>query len=301
VAKYGQMREDYVVLPGDQPRLVDPSLLPPARRYRHISDADFFSSLRLSLPKLAAVAKAVRAKRYDDAYCAWEAYYASDHAVPPYPPPEEQAEALAKDPSRQKSTIRTADDLISHKVHGGGGNSVQFGRKFKFNYIGPGGAYCHPYMSWLEPLAAAYLATGDGRYVACFDEVFNQWHDARDSLKPERGDEFHPVWNELSVAQVVRRWPTFYYIFRRSPALRPGTRRRLLKHILGNLRWLADHEQSLGFRGGNWQMIGTHALLFGSVSSGCWSTRGATSSTTAATPSDSPATVACASGSSARC
>ena len=258
---YGRMRKDYVVLPGDQPRPVDPSELPSARRIRHISNPEFFRAVRLDMPELRQAADAVRARRYKDAFEAYDAYLRERTSFPPHPPFEEQVAALEADAERRKGAIKAADHLVAHEVPGRGGQVVKFGKRFKFDYSGPGGIYCGTYMNWMQPLLQAYLLTGEDRYVAAFDEIFNQWIDVRDTVMPKGGNEFNPVWYELAAAKRGQNWPTFYWAYRHSEALRPATRVRMLKATLGNARWLAEHEATLGFRGGNWQMIGAHALV----------------------------------------
>ena len=255
----------------DQLQYVSPAIKPPptgglpsARRIRHIHDAELFKALRLDRPELREVARCARRKDYEGAYEAWRAYVAAKKTIPPELSDELTRQQLAADPARRARVTEDAERLLRHEITGWTGATRKFGKRVRFNCDwGPGGVYGMTYVSWIMPLRSAYLATGDERYAAAFDDLFNQWYEQRDSIKGQDRDSgsYSPVWYELAVGARCRHWSTLYWTFRASPSLSLRTHERLLKAILGNGRWLADYEEKYGYRVANWQMLASMGLL----------------------------------------
>jgi hypothetical protein len=213
-------------------------------KIKNISDKELFASLDLTKPGLEEVSKAVASGDYKAAYRAWSAYWKKTHQVKP---------PSSKKPA-DKKLLKRAGGIMRHEIVGWGDVMIKHGPVVNFNAdYGAAGKYGFHYWGWSSPLLQAYQATGDEKYLACFDELFNQWYEQRGSVRPQR-----VIWYELGLGIRPRRFIEYYrQPFSKRKAI---THERMLKTLLGSARWLARLEKT-GYRVGNWQVTGSFGLV----------------------------------------
>ena len=234
------------------------------RQIKHISDADLFAALDLRHDGLEAVRAAVEAKDYPAAYRAWAAYWnAKDkvnviaHGEGLRPMADVEATLRAK-PATVEHAIRSAAPVLRHEIGGWGKVSHDHGEVVDFNFdYGRSGKYGFHYWGWSRPLLTAYHATGEQRYLAAFDRLFNQWYEQRDTVKGAING-LDAVWYELGLG-LRNRFFLHYYTcpFDERPV---KSHQRMLKTALGAARWLYEDEKR-SYRAGNWQMMGSYGLV----------------------------------------
>ncbi len=218
------------------------------KKIKHISDEEVFASLDLARPGLEEVNNAVKARDYRRAYLAWAAYWKRTHQEKPASPQD----------SPSKRLLEHTAGIVRHEISGWGGITVKHGPVVNFNTdgYGAGGKAGFHYWGWSRSLLRAYHATGDEKYLACFDELFNQWYEQRDDVKSP--SVFSIIWNELGAAHRAEIFIEFYRLpFSRRTALTHG---RMLKTLLGSGRWLFELEK-MGYDKGNWQVSGCSGLV----------------------------------------
>ena len=229
-----------------------------------ISDRDLFAALDLDRPPLADVRAAVDAADYAAAYRAWATYWdAKDKVIliahnRGLQPMADVEAAFRADPDRVAQAERNAAPVMRHKIKGWGNVTHQHGEivDFNFNY-GCSGKYGFHYWGWSGPLLTAYHATGEAKYLAEFDRLFNQWYEQRDAVKGAIRS-LNVIWYELGLGLRNRQFLHYYtcpYADRSAE-----THERMLKTALGAARWL-HRLQRRGYRGGNWQIMGSYGLV----------------------------------------
>ncbi|MCK4624500.1 MAG: hypothetical protein KAV00_04260, partial [Phycisphaerae bacterium] len=143
------------------------------KKIKHISNAELFRSMDLTRPGLEDVSKAVKSRDYKSAYRAWSAYWAKRYQVKP-PLPQKMS---------GKRLLERAAKIMRHEICGWGDVMIKHGPVVNFNAnYGSAGKYGFHYWGWSQTLLQAYQATRDEKYLACFDELFNQWYEQRDSV-----------------------------------------------------------------------------------------------------------------------
>ncbi|MCK4623670.1 MAG: alginate lyase family protein [Phycisphaerae bacterium] len=217
------------------------------RKIKHISNAELCGAIDLTRPGLEEVRKSVKARDYKAAYRAWGAYWAKTHQVKP-PAPQ-------KPPG--KRLLDRAAAIMRHEITGWGDVTIKHGPVVDFNAnYGNSGKYGFHYWFWSRTLLNAYRATGDEKYLACFDKLFNQWYEQRDRVT-NPFPAVSVVWYELGCGLRTVSFTNFYRL--PFPAQTPLTHERMLKTLLGSARWLLAREKT-GFRKGNWQVTGSFGL-----------------------------------------
>ena len=158
----------------------------------------------------------------------------------------------------QRATVLAqAEDILHHKLYGWGPTPIQHGKVVDFNAdYGKSGKYGFHYWYWARPLVQAFLITGDEKYLAEFDALFNAWYEQREKV--------HGGWPGLDVIYYELGLGVRNRLFLEASALpHPSrsaqTHERMLKTCLGAARWLYE-EEKLGYRAGNWQIIGSFGL-----------------------------------------
>lgn len=234
------------------------------RQIKHISDADLFAALDLARPEMAKVKTAVEAADYRAAYRAWAEYWSEKEKISLIPDDghlRKMADVAAKlraDPGRVQEAVRDAAPVMRHEIRGWGTVTHQHGDVVDFNFdYGRSGQYGFHYWAWSEPLLRAYHATGEPKYLAEFDRLFNTWYRQRDQVQGAiRGLDV--IWYELGLGLRNRLFLHYY----RCPFLDrpPETHERMLKTTLGAARWLYELQQK-GYRAGNWQIMGSYGLV----------------------------------------
>jgi hypothetical protein len=243
--------------PGD--RRKDPTYLD--QSIRHIRDSDLFAAIDLSRDALAPVRGAVERGDFADAYVAWAAHWKTVQHRGRYLDAGEllnTAEGAAATFKPDQATILAkADELLAHKITGWGDVTIQHGPVVDFNAsYGNSGKYGFHYWGWSRPLIQAYLLTKDQKYLAGFDELFNQWYEQRDKVHGDIPD-LHAIYYELGLGIRNRVFLEYYCLpFEARP---PQTHERMLKTLLGAARWLYQEEKRM-YRGGNWQIIGSYGM-----------------------------------------
>ena len=220
---------------------------------RHISHRDLFAALNLENPALHAIRQAVQARQWKNAYTAWAQYFATRE------PPCKPLEATSKQADAR--ILHTAERVVRHEIQGWHALTYTFGARVDFNAAwGRSGTYGMHYWGWGEALRLAFEQTGDPRYAACFDDLFNQWYEQRDAIDRPI-PHLDVIFYELGIGLRTPHFIDHYVAYRHTGVLGWQTHDRLLKTLLGGCRWLYLLEQE-GYRSGNWQMLGSWALVY---------------------------------------
>jgi len=223
----------------------------------HISDQEFFDALDLTRPDMKAVAAAVRRKRYDAAWKAWDDFMRKDFKpVGDLRDVERYRAAVAKpDPARP---CPTADDIVNHKIRVWHRQVVDFGPDMDWtNVKGRSSLYGFHYWGWSSRLWTAYFRTGNDKYAAGFDDLFTSWYAQRENVNAKYGGNV--IWYELGAGCRPIPILRLYYAMLPSKALRPETRKLVMKTILGHARFL-HAEQQCGYTNGNFQLTASQTL-----------------------------------------
>ena len=222
-------------------------------KMRSISNKDLFAAIDLKETQLKPVLKAVKAGKWKDAGAAWSDYFSARKK------PLNMVAPTGDKPNPK--CIQEAERVVAHEIQGWHDLTYKFGKTVDFNANwGRSGIYGTHYWGWSECLRVAFGQTGDPRYAECFDDLFNQWYEQRNSVcSPGNHDV---IFYELGLGGRTPRFIDHYFAYRATGILRPITHRRLLKSILGACRWLYLLEKDDGYRSGNWQMCGSWALVY---------------------------------------
>jgi hypothetical protein len=234
------------------------------RQIKHIADADLFAALDPGRPGLAAVKSAVDGGDFAAAYRAWASYWTAKQKIAyveyggELKPMAELSATMAADPTRVARAVRGAEPMMRHEIRGWGAVTHQHGDVVDFNFdYGRSGKYGFHYWGWSAPLLAAYHATGDAKYLAEFDRLFNSWYEQRDTVQGAiRGLDV--IWYELGLGLRNRRFLHYYTC--EFPDRPVETHQRMLKTVLGAARWLYELQRR-GYRDGNWQIMGSYGLV----------------------------------------
>jgi len=239
---------------------------------KNITDENLFGSLRLDRPELNAIQTAVRRGDSAGAYQAWGAYWGTKQQ-PRYITytyrqlldtdllmDYDDLRAYISHRADEKDTILARAGLVLRNIiHTWGDAVIDFGSLVDFDReIGRSGKYGFHYWGWSRPLNSAYVITGEEKYLAKFDELFNRWYEQRNSIT--RGfPELDVVYYELGLGIRNRMFIEYYML---PYAGRPWyTHERMLKTVLGAARWLYELERCEGYRSGNWQIHGSYMLV----------------------------------------
>ncbi|MDA0746383.1 MAG: alginate lyase family protein [bacterium] len=243
------------------------------KRIKHITDEDLFSALKLGLPGLKQVRKAVLEGDYDTALSAWHAYMkkrlARNSAV---------GEANRREDQNRVNVIEEADLVVARDIKCWGGIRIQYDGEIDFSRnLGGSSNYGFHYFGWMSPLAAAYRLTGEEKYAQAFVEIFMQWYRQRDLVVSDL-NRLDVIWYELGTnrARVFR--DHYFATIRSEAAHNSEFQRMFMKTMLGHARWLYQHETA--YQPGNWQVFGTQTLTGLGISfpefrkAGMWTRRG---------------------------
>ncbi|MBI4429417.1 MAG: alginate lyase family protein [Ignavibacteriales bacterium] len=238
---------------------------------KSITDSGLFLAMDLSAKPLGKVRAAVGSRRYPSAYEAWAQYWGSKRK-PSYITQNyrmlidtdmlmgyDTLRAYVRQYPEERDTIlRRAIMLLDHRIPAWGDVVLEFGQSIDFNRnVGPSGKYGFHYWIWSRPLNAASVITGDERYTAVFDDMFQQWYDQRNNIDRSIPD-FDVVYYELGLGVRNRIFIEYYNL----PYSRRKwtTHQKMLKTMLGAARWLYELQRWEGYRSGNWQIHGSYML-----------------------------------------
>jgi hypothetical protein len=239
---------------------------------KEISSAELWSSLDPGVAGLERARTLAAAGKYSDAAAAWGEYWKA-RKQPTYVTQTDHQYldtdlltgheafriAIERAPD-EGDTILTRAGLMMHNVIRTWGDSViRFGDRVDFNRdIGHSLKYGFHYWMWSRPLIMAAVLTGDQKYVAKFDELFNQWYDQRNAIT-NTIPNLDVVYYELGLGVRNRMFIENYFLPNRERT--PDTHERLLKTVLGAGRWLYELQRWEGYRPGNWQIHGSYMLV----------------------------------------
>ena len=183
----------------------------------------------------------MKAGKWNKAAAAWSEYFSARKV------PLNMVAPTGEEPD--PTWIRNAERVVAHEIRGWHDLTYKFGKTVDFNANwGRSGIYGTHYWGWSECLRVAFGQTGDTRYVECFDDLFNQWYEQRNSID---NPAIHDViFYELGLGGRTPRFIDHYFAYRSTGILRPVTHRRMLKSILGAGRWLYFLEKDEGYRSG---------------------------------------------------
>lgn len=249
----------------DSSRIKDPTWL--ERRVKYLTDDELFSSMNLDAAELAELREIIKEKKeYWKAYEAWGRYWDAKPQprfltmdfVEPY---DSVLAYYENHPAEKESILVSAEKILNHDIRGWGESSFQFGPIVDFNAdYGKSGKYGFHYWSFGQPLNTAYLLTKDTKYLQAFDELFNQWYGQRYRVvggwMQEAGLDV--IFYELGL---LRNRIFLEHYFFAYPERSWQTHERMLKTMLGSARWLYELERWEGYRSGNWQAVGSYALV----------------------------------------
>jgi hypothetical protein len=240
-------------------------------RIKEIGDRQLWDAIDLDLTGLVQVRESVRSGNFDLAAIAWGAYWSTkkhptyvtsmDHLLLDtdlLTPVADFRNAMMRSPEELKMTIARADQILQNKIKAWGDTFVDFGEKVDFNReIGQSGKYGFHYWIWSRALILAWAGTGDDKYLAKFDQLFQWWYEQRNSITRSI-PQFDVVYYELGLGVRNRAFIEYYL----SPyAGKTGqTHVRMLKTFLAAGRWLYEQEKWEGYRAGNWQIHGSYML-----------------------------------------
>ncbi|MEW6510141.1 MAG: alginate lyase family protein [Bacteroidota bacterium] len=238
---------------------------------REISDADLWSSLDLSRAGLEAVRSHVDAGTYNDAAAAWGSYWSAkrqplyvtltDHLMLDTDLLMGLGEfriAMERSPEEGDSLLARAGMILHNAFIPWGDSVIRFGDTVDFNReIGQSGKYGFHYWFWSRPLIMSAVLTGDQKYQAKFDQLFNWWYEQRNSIMGFY-PELNVVYYELGLGTRNRMFIENYMLPYRDRTTE--THRRMMKTMLAAGRWLYQLERWEGYRPGNWQIHGSYML-----------------------------------------
>jgi hypothetical protein len=238
---------------------------------REISDRALWQSLDLSPAPLAAVRKAAARAEYRVAAAAWGQYW-TGKARPSYVTRTDHlfldtdmlmshgkfAAELRSSPAERDTIIARAENIMRNVIRTWGDALVDYGTEVDFDRdIGQSGKYGFHYWYWARPLIMGALITGEKKYTAKFDVLFNRWYDQRNAIHRTIPD-FDVVYYELGLGTRNRLFIENYML--PLSGRTPATHARMLKTVLGAARWLYQIEKWEGYRSGNWQVHGSYML-----------------------------------------
>ncbi len=251
-------------------RLKDPRYF--ESQIKNISNEDLFLALNFDPPMLTNIERAVMKKDFRAAYETWAAYW-NVKQQPKYITQnyrllidtdllksyDEMREYAFAHPEEKETILRSAAIILRHEICPWGDVVVKFGPTVDFNRdIGNSAKYGFHYWGWARPLNSAYILTGDQKYLAGFDELFNQWYEQRNGITGFF-PELNVVYYELGLGIRNRMFIEYYLLpFTGRPW---KTHERMLKTILGAARWLYELQRWEGYRPGNWQIVGSYMLV----------------------------------------
>ncbi|MEK6571336.1 MAG: alginate lyase family protein [Bacteroidota bacterium] len=258
-----------------QVNLADSSRLKDSRyledQIKNITDEDLFSSLNLGSFDLSHVRTAAEKKDFRRAYEAWASYWGAKEQ-PKYVTQNyhllmdtdllktyEEMRAYARaNPAEKDLILARAEKIMQHEIRTWGDVIVNFGPVVDFNKeIGKSGKYGFHYWVWSRPLNTANVLTGEQKYLAKFDELFNRWYEQRNHISRSI-PELDVVYYELGLGIRNRLFIEYYLLPEGGRTW--TTHERMLKTILGAARWLYELERWEGYRPGNWQIVGSYML-----------------------------------------
>jgi hypothetical protein len=254
----------------DSSQLKNPSYL--ERQIRDIDDRDLWKALDLTGPGLGMVRTAAQTGSSADAFEAWRTYWTSktqpryltrmDHLLldtDMLTDVESFRTALRQSPDERDSILARADLIMHNTIRVWGDSIIRFGTVVDFNrQIGQSGIYGFHYWIWSRPLLMAWAITGDQKYLAKFDALFNTWYEQRNSIT-RTIPKFDVVYYELGLGVRNRMFIEYYLL--PFPGRTATTHERMLKTALAAGRWLYELQRWEGYRPGNWQAHGSFMLV----------------------------------------
>ena len=242
------------------------------KQIQEISDPGLWSALDLSHGGLEEVRTAVRAGKFNDAATAWMSYWGrkkrpsyiteTDHLLfdtDLLTGIDKFQTAMQDSPEERDTIIARAEMILQNTIRTWGDIVVRFGDRVDFNReIGQSGKYGFHYWIWSRPLIMSSVLTGDEKYLAKFDQLFNAWYEQRNSITRSI-PKFDVVYYELGLGVRNRMFVEYYLLPYRGRSAQ--THARMLKTVLGAGRWLYELERWEGYRPGNWQIHGSYMLV----------------------------------------
>jgi hypothetical protein len=238
---------------------------------KEISDSELWNAIDVDRPGLEHVRQSVRAGDLEQAVTAWAAYW-SAKSQPTYitfmdhllldtdmlMPVAEFREAMVQSPEERSLVLARGDKILQNTIKTWGDSVVDYGEKVDFNReIGQSGKYGFHYWIWSRPLVMSWAITGNEKYLAKFDQLFQWWYQQRNSIT-RTIPEFDVVYYELGLG--IRNRAFLEYYLSPFPRRSRQTHLQMLKTFLAASRWLYEVQRWEGYRAGNWQIHGAYML-----------------------------------------
>jgi hypothetical protein len=143
--------------------------------------------------------------------------------------------------------------------------SVNWGKKIDFNHTySESSKWGIHYLNFIDDQINYYLLKKDPNTPKVFENVFNQWYDQIDDVKNEHvinhTKTYDFVWYELGLANRLQKLIDAYRVFAKD--MSPETNKKMLKNILGSVRWLNECLLKTPFHPYNWQTHTAMTLTF---------------------------------------
>lgn len=152
-----------------------------------------------------------------------------------------------------------ARDVLRLKITGWHATTVQFEGRIDWNCpaFGASGQCGFHYLGWLSPAIRRFIEKREQRYRDCLTDIVESYYGARNSLDWIAGQ--HPVYYELGANSKTRVLLPLYLALIQDGATRGRTIEAFMKLFLGFARSLQRLQK--GYRGGNWQIVGSASLF----------------------------------------
>lgn len=238
---------------------------------KSISNENLFAAMEIGSGGLEELRIAAENKDYPSAYQTWARYWEKKQR-PAYVTQnfrmlidtdmlmdyEDLRSYVRRSPEERDTILHRAAMLMDHRIPAWGNVVLEFGPRIDFNRdVGQSGKYGFHYWIWGRPLNAAFVITGEERYIAAMEDLFLQWYDQRNNITNSIPD-LDVVYYELGLGVRNRIFIEFYsFPF---PKRKWQTDEKMLKTMLGAARWLYQLEHWEGYRSGNWQIHGSYML-----------------------------------------
>lgn len=230
-------------------------------RVCRISERGFWGSWKATAttPALKEAVRLGLAGRKSAAYLSLAAHHRATTAAD-WKAAVEEARRRWERPADRRKFAAQADDLRRGTIHLWHELTLKPGGKIDFRRAaGRSGLYGLHYMYWMAPLVDRCLLEGDPGDLARIIDIVEQYYTQRLGI-PRPFPNLDPVYYELGASVKIQTLAPAYLALVRSERPSPRAMEAFAKLFAGIGRSLHGLQRT-GFRGGNWQIVGSSALF----------------------------------------